>query len=528
MAEFPTLDRLDPTIQAEELFSYISSRKPAIIKGLPDDESFKAGKWTDLKYLIQKAGETKVLVEPIHPKSQQYGTDVERISMPFKDFLSSLTSSDGPHHYLTTQYAELEKNPDSNLDQFTVLPSPANALADDFPEVPRIMGNLFLQQVNLWIGKSKDGSSSGLHHDFHDNLYCLLKGKKRFVLYPPQELENLYPYGDLDTLHPNGLISYKDARVRSDGLPLKLALRARLSAIERKLDALPKQNGSADVKGQGKGKEKKAGRSKERRALEKLHDETLDEIAQLALEDEAEFGADEEVDDFDALMAGLDGMDQDGDDDFALAGPSNGGDLQDDVDDQSEEDDEGEGLGLPADNNGDEDASDNDSEENTEPSSFSRIPTAFLHQHLDLPTTAVPPPSLSPSSPTTFFPNLRKASKPYVVELNAGEMLYLPASWWHEVTSFSSPAGENGKDPDVHMAFNYWFYPPNAKTFEQPYEDTLVWEFLRSQRDRDAAKKTGKVTENETENGTKKEHSKRKKGDRSQYQENSNKKKARR
>ena len=96
------------------------------------------------------------MVEPMHPTARQFGTDVERIEMPFRDFLESLQAETGPHHYLTTQYANDEE------DVETVFPAPTNALRDDFPEVPRIMGNLVLQQVNLWLGKSKDGSSSGL------------------------------------------------------------------------------------------------------------------------------------------------------------------------------------------------------------------------------------------------------------------------------------------------------------------------------------------------------------------------------
>jgi hypothetical protein len=36
-----------------------------------------------------------------------------------------------------------------------------------------------LFQINLWMGCAPDGSSSGLHHDFHDNLYvsqaCVLR-----------------------------------------------------------------------------------------------------------------------------------------------------------------------------------------------------------------------------------------------------------------------------------------------------------------------------------------------------------------
>ena len=76
--------------------------------------------------------------------------------MPFRDFLKSLRTDKGPHPYLTTQYSD--EDPDTE----TVFPPPTNALKDEFPIVPRLMGNLFLQQVNLWIGKSKEGSSSGL------------------------------------------------------------------------------------------------------------------------------------------------------------------------------------------------------------------------------------------------------------------------------------------------------------------------------------------------------------------------------
>ena len=86
----------------------------------------------------------------------QFGTDIERVSTKFADFLHKLQKDDGAQPYLTTQYAE------QDLDALTVLPPPADALADDFPRVPRLMGNLFLQQVNLWLGRSKAGTTSGL------------------------------------------------------------------------------------------------------------------------------------------------------------------------------------------------------------------------------------------------------------------------------------------------------------------------------------------------------------------------------
>ncbi|OSC98320.1 Clavaminate synthase-like protein [Trametes coccinea BRFM310] len=466
------LERISPDTSAEKFFSeYVSQRKPVIVSGLLDDASFQGRKWTNLDYLAQKAGDVEVMVEPIHPTANQYGTDVERISVTFRDFIASLRKKEGPYPYLTTQYSDDE--PDAE----TIFPPPTNALRDEFPIVPRIMGNLFLQQVNLWLGKSKDGSSSGLHHDFHDNMYCLLKGRKRFVLFPPKEVGNLYPYGVLDTLHPNGLIAYEDIPVRADGLSQRAAAKARVQALERKIHAL---------KAKGKGKAKAP--SKDLKRLMDAHDAALDELAELALDED---GIGEE-DDFDTLMGGLDDLDN-----VDAGGAGLSGHDEDDEEDGeggvSDEDEweEWKGIGHtddesePSNHEGADEDNESDEDEEaplgeqatrpTEPSSFSRIPTAHLHRYLGIATTAALPPSFS----TSDFPGLTKTTDPYVVELSEGEMLYLPASWWHEVTSTSVGDSEDGND--VHMAFNYWFYPPDAlDNFESPYRDTLVWDFLQA------------------------------------------------
>jgi len=50
------------------------------------------------------------------------------------------------------------------------------------------------------------------------------------------------------------------------------------------------------------------------------------------------------------------------------------------------------------------------------------------------------------------------------VTVHAGQMLYLPAGWFHEV--FSSNDGSTSG----HCAFNLWFHPPdNLLDFERPY-----------------------------------------------------------
>ena len=58
------------------------------------------------------------------------------------------------------------------------------------------------------------------------------------------------------------------------------------------------------------------------------------------------------------------------------------------------------------------------------------------------------------------------------VDLLAGETLYLPASWFHCVTSVGgddkNDNSKNGKG--IHMAINYWYHPPdNLEDFEHPY-----------------------------------------------------------
>ena len=249
------------------------------------------------------------------------------------------------------------------------------------------------------------------------------------MLFPPTQAPNLYPHGKIDTIHPNGLISYKHNVVRSDGLGAREAARFRIRALEGKIAAT-------------RGK-------KEKRKLEALLEEAMDAEMDLLVEEGGE-------DDF----AGMELDDEDGEEGFPEDENSDGD--QEDIESIVSSRSKGKGKTK---------AADEDPDEADEPSSFSRIPTFLLHKHLSLPTTSV---SVHTDSSARF--DLSTASTPFVVDINPGEMLYLPASWWHEVTS-SSPS--NSKN-NVHMAFNYWFYPPDGPgKFEEPYQDEIVWEYLR-------------------------------------------------
>lgn len=253
-------------------------------------------------------------------------------------------------------------------------------------------------------------------------------------------------------------------------MPVRVALKVRVKALEEKLDAAPK--------GKGKGRQD----TKERAALVAAHEQALDELAQFTLDGTDGIDVEDEVDDFDALMAGLEG-----EDDFAALADvdgeegGSGGEDEEDEEDSSDEEEWPEWHGIGTD---DTDSNEDGDEDGDEPSSFSRIPTALVHQHLGLPTTAKAPAGVSLDD----YPNFLKTKKPLIVELSAGEMLYLPASWWHEVTSSAGAKGE-----PVHMAFNYWFYPPNRlDSFEQPYEDSLVWEYLRAKDEQSRRPETRK------------------------------------
>lgn len=98
---------------------------------------------------------------------------------------------------------------------------PVTQLLPDIALRPKLLGQLVPWQYNIWMGNNKDvscflsdltaqshhmtrsnvpisqGSSSGLHHDYHDNLYVLLRGRKRFTLFPPTAEPQLYTNGQI-------------------------------------------------------------------------------------------------------------------------------------------------------------------------------------------------------------------------------------------------------------------------------------------------------------------------------------------
>ena len=106
---------------------------------------------------------------------------------------------------------------------------------------------------NLWIGATNnatDATSSGLHHDYHDNLYCIWVGCKTIQMAPPHSIgKGITTQGSLLKLHDNGRIVYEE-QVRDDGGMIRpdgaleqveaiLQLQIRQQDLERQLDKDP-------------------------------------------------------------------------------------------------------------------------------------------------------------------------------------------------------------------------------------------------------------------------------------------------
>jgi hypothetical protein len=393
------------TITPESFYNeYIRQRKPVVLRvGTSSSDSVnnssllsdlsKLTKWKDINYLkAQVPPKQKVMVEQrscSNPTKSTFGNGHE-ISMTFHNFLSLVNSGDD-RHYLTTQ--DVHSTSDGRPD---LMSSCMKHLSTDFPLQPRLMGNLIPQNINMWMGNNTNGVSSGLHHDYHDNLYIVVKGTKRFRLYSPHDTEDMYTRGKLLKVHSNGRINYHGEETTAYGADLKSDLAARAS--KRKEDAERMLDMAEKALEEGK------------------------EGAQQLLE-EAEMELEKAMDDI--------------------------------IDAEMDDDDEDEGNSVD-----DEKACvyETFADERKrvvdvtvkDPNNFSKIKPNMLDD-MDV---------LKES-----YPNFLNATSAFCT-VQEGDILYLPASWFHEVTSYG---GENG-----HLAMNYWFHPPDGDSFEHPYS-TPFW-----------------------------------------------------
>ncbi|GKZ00754.1 hypothetical protein MPSEU_001027200 [Mayamaea pseudoterrestris] len=376
----PSLDRIDPTATSPQDFfrDYVSKRKPCILNSLIMPSPILTS-----QNLQDVAGNVKVQVERRQNTDMPFGqnrTPDKQIVMTINQLFELWKIPENRElYYLSTQQPDDEDDVDTESSSTDAFQGPTLELLKHgyLHETILLAGNLRLESCNLWMGMAAN-ASSGLHHDYHDNIYLLVSGIKHFRLYAPSEHSVMETYGTLDCIHENGLISYQQEPLRSDGLPLRL--------LEER----------------------------------KAHGDDLEDS-----DDEASV----------VLGKGFEYQSSDDEDAF----PENGKDDFDDHQAQEDEDDTDDGSNYT---------------NRRRPDSFSAID-----------------PTLPKRTLQRDFPAFTTA-KECIVELQAGEALYIPASWFHCVTS--SP----GKEEPLHMAINYWYHPPDKlDTFQCPYMHA-IWKAI--------------------------------------------------
>jgi len=203
-------------IDADRLFrEFVARRKPVVLKGLVCGDLAAVASWSD-GFLAEHVGDETVQVEVRDVDSGEGFGKGKKRKMAFREFVSKLQEGD-ESMYLTTQ----ETASDGTL-LTTPLAQLRKKVPDAFPLRPKLMGNLVPAAINLWMGHSRSGTSSGLHHDFHDNLYILIRGKKKFKLFSPADAAFMYTAGQISHVHENGRINYEGGETKPDGSSIEV------------------------------------------------------------------------------------------------------------------------------------------------------------------------------------------------------------------------------------------------------------------------------------------------------------------
>jgi hypothetical protein len=453
-----------------ELFfkKHVATRTPVAFDGtVPQLAATKL--WND-EYLVQRCSKCAVKVET-REEGGSYGKGNET-QTNFAEFIASVRKGNS---YLTTQ--DLEYDEDGRP---SIISPPLTELTSDFPLTLSLAHKLVPANINCWFGHtpSNQHTTSGLHHDFHDNIYVLLRGEKKITLFSPAEAGNLYTSGKISRVHPNGRINYEgQLQTRADGSDLQAdaALQASLRLQKAAERLSKKEKPCCDAaNNSGSGSEGECSEDELDRALEDVLDaeiggeddycEDSDDMEEEDSDvDESEVGSGGSSDDVE--LGEESGSEEDSQLHKAkqLLGPA----LRAALTRGSAAGGSKRAASEETGGSGKRQRSGSNVLDGGPASSDSQLPANF--SRVD---TSLPPEQLRAQFPL-YAQALERGAAVEVV-LRAGQMLYIPAGWFHEVRSRSAPA--DPACPDYyepgrggHLALNYWFHPPDSDCFEQPY-----------------------------------------------------------
>ena len=373
-----------------------------------------------------------------------------------------------------------------------LMTTPLTKLKQDFLCRPDILGNLVPFQYNTWIGRTGDKpTSSGLHHDFHDNIYVLLSGRKHFRLLSPAAAQSLETSGGATAVLPNGVINH-EFPTRLDGAHPTSVAESNLERTNRVAMSNYENNFTNNTE------RTKAAIQQAFESIQRYNDayarallekaETQVQVFDLvrdcqensadplqAISCLSESNLNSTIEDDNVLTgkkrrrspledAGNDFLAERSthqDDEQDLTEDGNDGSAESDTDADLED-----ALRKFEEGNPEEDYNedaqdvldDYENDNKTQRASKTSKPSNFCNVELD--------------AASLKAGRFRGHNIAYC-DISAGDLLYLPAGWFHEVISTSSDSNATKNDvlPGSHMAFNYWVHPPSSNQYEKPYGD---------------------------------------------------------
>jgi len=186
----------------------LSFAEPVVLRQLVGDwPAVQAAKVSDrasANYIksFYNGNSTIVCKIPAHHKGRMFYND-DCTSLDYESFkgridetleviLAGAIESDSPAYYIASNII------DTHLPGF----SDANKIA-----IPRNrQDDAMKERVSIWIGGT---TTATCHFDALDNIACCIAGKRRFTLFPPNQISNLYP-GPLEPTPGGQVISLVD------------------------------------------------------------------------------------------------------------------------------------------------------------------------------------------------------------------------------------------------------------------------------------------------------------------------------
>jgi lysine-specific demethylase 8 len=158
---------------------YLNLGRPVILRGIIGH--WPAAQLWDAEYFRDKVGHKEVVVQ-VAPDGvfgldpDKGGPRYEPRYMPLGDYIETFAAPPAQgRHYL----------------QRLSIPHALPELLEDFSNPPYVKAKQ-VYLTNLWFGPA--GNVTRLHYDVPNNFFAQIRGRKRFVLFPPTETARLYPH----------------------------------------------------------------------------------------------------------------------------------------------------------------------------------------------------------------------------------------------------------------------------------------------------------------------------------------------